>query len=88
MVYVDELKHWGIARHRCFRAGSSHLTADTLPELHAMAQVIGQKREWFQDHPLHPHYDLSALRRAEALRNGAQFIPLREQIIRRRQSRC
>lgn len=36
-----------------------HLATDgDLDELHKFAQSIGLKREWFQDHPAHPHYDL------------------------------
>lgn len=76
-VYVDEFRVWGPARHRCFRAGSSHMTADTLDELHAMARAIGLRPEWFQ--PLsHPHYDLTESRRAAALEAGAIFKPARE----------
>lgn len=35
-----------------------HLVADTVEELHEFATQMGLKREWFQDHPKHPHYDL------------------------------
>lgn len=35
-----------------------HLMANSPAELHAEAQRIGLKREWFQDHPRHPHYDV------------------------------
>jgi len=38
-----------------------HLVSDfCLEELHFFAQQIGLKREWFQDHPRHPHYDLTS----------------------------
>lgn len=81
-VYVDEL-----VRHptkiRCFQAGSCHMLADTLDELHALASVIGLKRSWFQDHPRHPHYDLTAAKRAAALEAGAVFVPARAQARRR-----
>lgn len=49
-----------------------HLVGDTLSELHAFVRKMGFKREWFQNHPRHPHYDLTtgrALRRA--LQKGA-----------------
>ncbi len=45
--------------------------ADTLGELHEMAQSIGLKREWYQEHPRLPHYDVSRGLRDLALRNGA-----------------
>jgi len=41
-----------------------HLMANTLDELHAEARRKGLKREWFQNHPRHPHYDvLGALKK-------------------------
>lgn len=65
-VYVDRLRPvtptakwpWHYA---------AHLTADTLDELHAFARKLGLKREWFQDHPRHPHYDLTDNKRLEAI---------------------
>jgi len=77
-VRVDELKRWP-TKIRCFVAGSAHLTADTLEELHAFAARIGLRREWFQDHPIAPHYDLSIKRHAAALAAGAEFVPARAQ---------
>ncbi len=64
-VYVDRLRNWG------WRLGpSSHLIADTVEELHAFAERIGLRREWFQD-GRSPHYDLTAGRRTTAVRLGA-----------------
>lgn len=85
-VYVDELRVWPNARHRCFKSGSAHLTADTLDELHAFAARIGMKRAWFQNHTVAPHYDLSPSRHALALSLGAVLVPMREQIRRARAS--
>ena len=48
----------------------SHLTADTVEELHAFAAGIGMKSEWFQDHRV-PHYDVSKAKRLEAIASGA-----------------
>lgn len=66
-VYVD--------RHRAKlgRMVMCHMIADTRNELHAMADRLGLRREWFQDCPPHsaPHYDVSQSKRAEALRIGA-----------------
>ena len=65
MVYVDPLCNHG------WRLGPScHMYADTLEELHAFAARIGLKRQWFQDKRL-PHYDLTARRRAAAVKLGA-----------------
>lgn len=51
----------------------SHMTADTLDELHAMADQIGMKRQWFQTPPKasHPHYDIPEHLRTKALALGA-----------------
>lgn len=80
-VYVDEVRQWP-TRIRCFQAGSAHLTADTLEELHALARRIGLRRAWFQDVRI-PHYDLTASKRAAALAAGAVFVPAKEQARRR-----
>lgn len=85
-VYVDELRVWP-SRITCFRNGSCHLTADTLDELHAFARRLGLRREWFQDHPIAPHYDLTASRRELALQRGAVFVPALEQTRKRRAER-
>lgn len=64
-VYVDK------AQNPYGRMKMCHMVADTLDELHAMAEKIGMKRTWFQDHPDHPHYDLSQSKRELAIQNGA-----------------
>ena len=66
-VYVDALIDYG------WKLGPScHMTADTLDELHAMAEKIGMKRSWFQlgKNDI-PHYDLVASKRRLAVKNGA-----------------
>jgi Protein of unknown function (DUF4031) len=65
----------------------SHLTADTKEELHAFAQAIGLKREWFQigcksrldtiETCVHWHYDVTDSKRAQALAAGAQSMDIR-----------
>jgi hypothetical protein len=53
-----------------------HMFADTLAELHAMAERIGMRRAWFQ--PLSfPHYDVAQGRRAQALTFGAVEVDRR-----------
>ena len=69
-VFVDELRNYGGSAS--FRwTNSCHMYADTLDELHAMADRIGMKRAWFQDKHGFPHYDLVERRRIVALRAGA-----------------
>lgn len=65
-AYVDRLQRHG-ARFWC------HLIADSLTELHDIAQRAGMRREWFQDSPpaSFPHYDMQPSRRAAALALGA-----------------
>ena len=63
-VYVDR------ARHAYRRMVMCHMMADTLEELHAMADRIGVARRHFQ--PLSsPHYDICLTKRALAIRAGA-----------------
>jgi hypothetical protein len=69
-VYVDPiLNHGGSKSFRWPK--SCHMYADTLDELHAMAVAIGMRREWFQDRPDLPHYDLVPARRLRAIALGA-----------------
>lgn len=80
MIMVDEIQNWPNVKHRCFQKGFCHLTTDgDLGKLHAFAAGIGLRREWFQDHPLAPHYDLSIARRTLAIRAGAVEISARDQ---------
>lgn len=81
-VRVDELKAWP-TRIRCFKGGSCHLSADRLDELHAFAARLGLRREWFQEHPLMPHYDLTPSKRVRAVALGAAEVSAREQAIAR-----
>ena len=66
-VYVDR------NRAKLGRMVMCHMLADTRAELHAMAERLGLRREWFQDCPPSsaPHYDISLTKRAAALRLGA-----------------
>ncbi len=66
----------------------SHLTADTEDELHAFATQLGLQRSWFQTckRPCAPagmpcphwHYDVTAPKRAQAVRLGAVEIDMRQ----------
>ena len=52
----------------------AHLMADTLDELHAMAERLGVPRRAFQDKRSGAHYDLTEDLRGQALRLGAVAI--------------
>jgi Protein of unknown function (DUF4031) len=48
-----------------------HLVADSITELHQFAELLGLKREWFQDQTQYPHYDVTVAVKVRALRIGA-----------------
>lgn len=74
-VYVDQEKDQ--YRHMIM----SHLVADTLDELHAMAQRLGLKRSWFQvSRSGMPHYDICQTKREQAIRFGAVEIDRRKMV--------
>jgi len=73
-VYVDD------ANVPFGRMIMCHMVADTLDELNSMADVIGVNRKWFQDYPRHPHYDISRMKKALALQNGAIEVTSKELI--------
>jgi hypothetical protein len=83
-VYVDDGfvdGDWG------FWTGGGHMQADTLDELHAMADKLGLRRSWFQskpDRPWHDHYDLTRSKRDEAVVLGAIQLTWREAARRNR----
>ena len=66
-VYVDR------SRNNFGRMVMCHMVADTMEELHAMADLIGLQRRWFQQSPpaSMPHYDISLSKRALAVEFGA-----------------
>lgn len=80
MIMVDAIQTYpecGL-RHINWCHMSSDKDAD---ELHAMAHLIGLKREWFQPTP-YAHYDLTPLRRAAAVKHGAQEVGAKEGLLR------
>lgn len=77
-VYVDNMFELEMGRYRGMRM--SHMVADTLAELHAMADRIGVKRQWFQGpgKSRYPHYDIAMSKRALAVKFGAIEVDIRE----------
>lgn len=74
-VYVDQEKN--PYRHMIM----CHMVADTLDELHAMAQRLGLKRSWFQvSRSGMPHYDICQTKREQAIRFGAVEIDRRKMV--------
>lgn len=72
MIYVDD------ADVSKYGRGWFHLTADSLGELHAFADRIGLSARAFHRGARHPHYDITADQRLNALRSGARPVSPRE----------
>ena len=66
-VYVDEMEAEFRQMKMC------HMIADSLEELHEMADKIGVKRKWFQPKSF-PHYDVCKSKKILAVENGAKII--------------
>ena len=82
-VYVDELFNTRSLKSAKWQYNQScHMRADTEEELHAMAAKIGLRQEWCQypDNPVKRHYDLTATKRALAVKNGAISVTWREMV--------
>lgn len=84
MILVDNIRkyntqHWN---NLWCHMMTDDLSADGLEELHSISDALGLRREWFQAHPSHPHYDLPPHKREEALRLGAQPVSSREMLKR------
>lgn len=73
MTYVDDMQASFRGMVMC------HMIADTDEELHAMADLIGMKRQWHQCPPAHAsHYDIALSKRALAVAYGAVEITIRQ----------
>lgn len=83
MIYVDKLFKATPRTDQAKQYGSwwCHMTCDgDLEELHRMAERIGLRRSYFQDHYLLPHYDLTPRKRLLALTLGAQETSTMERV--------
>jgi hypothetical protein len=72
-VYIDD------AFNYLGRSVMCHMVADEEEELHAMAEWLGLKREWFQGNNRIPHYDVAKTLRESAIRAGA--LPVTQRFI-------
>ena len=77
-VYIDQAINPWKGKKWC------HLVADDIQELHDFAAKLGLKREWFQNHRIHPHYDITESKRELAIRLGAKELTTREMALRTR----
>lgn len=73
-VYVDPAI-WPFGRMKM-----CHMWSPDLERLHAMAKKLALKREWFQDKPSFPHYDICQTKRHQAILEGAIPITSRRMI--------
>lgn len=81
-VYVDDM------RAPFGRMIMCHMIADSIDELHEMADRIGVARRWFQGPPKHdPHYDISLSKRTLAVKFGAKEVSQREIVMVIRKAR-
>lgn len=54
-------------------------TAGDIETLHGFAELIGLRRKWFREHPIHPHYDLTTpAKYGMALKFGAMRVTARD----------
>lgn len=74
-VYVDNM------RAQYGRMIMCHMVADSIDELHAMADKIGLQRKWLQDKSI-PHYDVSLSKKKIALSFGAIEITSKELVTK------
>lgn len=75
-VYVDDMAAEYMPPHAPGRRYvMSHMIADTLEELHAMADKIGVARKWFQKGD---HYDITQSKKKLAIKHGARLITWRQ----------
>jgi len=76
MVYVD-YPIWKYGRMKM-----CHMVADTLSELHDMANIIGVDKKHFQGKdPKRPHYDICKSKREIAIKNGAIEVSSKELVM-------
>ena len=65
----------------------SHLFGDDIDELHLFAKGIGLRRDYFQNRPTFPHYDLTPNKRNIAILRGAKEVHLIDFLREQRMSK-
>lgn len=76
-VFVDN------STHKYRNMVMCHMAADSVEELHNMADKIGVNRKWFQvSNSGIPHYDICMEKRKAAVRLGAESVTPRELVTR------
>lgn len=69
-VFVDKL--FSTARtQRWPYSMACHLFSDDRCEIHDIAYRLGLQARWFENHPHHPHYNLTPNKRKQAICLGA-----------------
>lgn len=63
------------------RMKMSHMVADSLDELHLMADAIGVHRRHFQDKKGKPHYDICQQKKELAISKGATLVSDRQIVV-------
>ena len=83
-VYVDDSKYPFKGMIMC------HMVADSVAELHTMAELIGIARNRYQGPPKtrHPHYDLCQSKRMLAIQLGAIEKSSKDLVRILRRQRC
>lgn len=79
-VYVDDMWETPLGNYRGMKM--SHMVADTVEELHLMADKIGVQRRWYQGPPksTNPHYDICLSKRKLAVAAGAKQVTVRQAV--------
>ena len=77
-VYVDDFYKSPMGQYG--RMKMSHMVADTLSELRAMARMIGVQEKWIQypENPNRCHFDICMSKRRLAIQKGAIPISCKE----------
>lgn len=79
-IIVDEARYPFRGQMYCHMMSDLPNRNEALAELHRMADALGLKRAWFQNHPTHPHYDIAPSKRALAITKGAKEVTSRDMV--------
>jgi hypothetical protein len=74
MIYIDDFNCPFRGMIMC------HMIADSVEELHEMADKIGVQRKYFQSKS-YPHYDIALSKKKIAVEHGAKAISCKELVL-------